>query len=371
MYHSNTIVKDKLRSLSRILVTGGAGFIGSSLISRLLKDTNAEIYNLDKLGYASDLSLIDNTLIDLKNSDTVRYQLLNYDLIDLDQTKRALEISKPDLILHLAAESHVDRSIDNPINFINNNIIGTFNLLQASKLYFDDLNIDKRRSFRFHHISTDEVFGSLDNKGKFDENTPYDPRSPYSASKASSDHLVKTWYHTYNLPVVISNCSNNFGPWQFPEKLIPIVVLNALQGNSIPLYGNGTNVRDWLFVEDHIDALILVATIGKIGNNYCIGGQGEYSNEKLVRLICSYLDSYRPTSFPYSNLINYVKDRPGHDQRYAIDSSKIMNELGWRPSNVFHKALEFTIEWYANNLEWCENILNKSNSSSERIGLGS
>jgi dTDP-D-glucose 4,6-dehydratase len=270
--------------------------------------------------------------------------------------------------MHLAAESHVDRSIVSPGHFIESNILGTFNLLESCRKFFDSLSIEKKSKFIFHHISTDEVFGSLGEKGRFSESTPYDPRSPYSASKASSDHLVRSWYHTYGLPVIITNCSNNFGPWQFPEKLIPLVTLKAIQKEPIPLYGDGSNIRDWLFVEDHVDALLLAALKGKVGETYCIGGYGEKSNKEIVLKICEILDNEIPNQSPHNQLIKYVLDRPGHDKRYAIDPSKIENELGWEPKYGLEKGLRKTVLWYLKNYDWCQNIFKKGNYRLERLG---
>ena len=349
----------------RYLITGGAGFIGGALVRRLISDQHNIVFNLDKLGYASDLESIDN----LNNKNNFgNYSFLNVDLADKDNLFDAIVKAKPDYLMHLAAESHVDRSIDNPSQFLKSNIIGTFNLLEVSKEYWSNLEPKRKSKFRFLHISTDEVYGSLGEKGSFNENTPYDPRSPYSATKASSDHLVRAWFHTYNFPILISNCSNNFGPWQFPEKFIPLVISNALEGKNIPIYGDGSNVRDWLYVEDHIDALLVVIQKGKIGQSYCIGGYGERSNKFLVESICKILDKRRTDKAPHSNLIEFVKDRPGHDKRYSIDSTKIYNFLGWKSNHKFEDSLEYTVDWYLKNIEWLRKIQQKSKYYGERLG---
>tara|TARA_Y100001968_G_scaffold246597_1_gene230863 strand:- start:418 stop:1449 length:1032 start_codon:yes stop_codon:yes gene_type:complete len=333
----------------RILVTGGAGFIGGALIRKLLTDSNCIIYNIDNLNYASDLRGIKN----LENSKN-RHFHLNVNLKNLEKTQKAVEDANPDIIFHLAAESHVDRSITSPKIFIDSNIVGTFNLLEASRYHWEMISDSRKRKFRFIHISTDEVFGSLNKPNKFNENSNYDPRSPYSASKAASDHLAKAWFHTYNLPTIITNCSNNYGPFQFPEKLIPKVILNALKGEKIPIYGDGRNIRDWLYVEDHIEALLLVAKKGKAGETYCIGNNNERNNNYIVKEICSILETYKPKRIPYLNQIEYVKDRPGHDKRYAIDATKIKTELGWNPKINLQNGLSRTIKWYIDNIEWCQ-----------------
>tara|TARA_B100000579_G_scaffold397179_1_gene376542 strand:- start:82 stop:1143 length:1062 start_codon:yes stop_codon:yes gene_type:complete len=343
----------------RVLVTGGAGFIGGTLIRKLLKSTNWNIFNLDKLGYASDLDGINQELSNLDQCANERYEFLKIDLVNSEMTNYAMKVADPDLIIHLAAESHVDRSIVSPSSFLESNVMGTFNLLQAAREHFDRLQDERKKNFRLHHVSTDEVYGSLGKNGYFSEASCYGPRSPYSASKAASDHLVNAWHSTYGLPVVITNCSNNFGPWQFLEKLIPMVITNALGGKDIPLYGDGTNVRDWLFVEDHVDALMLVATKGRLGSSYCIGGGAEKKNIEVMNIICSILDLRLKPNKSYKNLIKNVNDRPGHDYRYAIDSSLIFNELGWRPNHNFQEAMEKTVDWYLNNLEWCKKIIQK------------
>ena len=355
------------RKIKKILVTGGLGFIGGAYITRLLRDTNIKIFNLDKYGYASDESNI--RAIILKEKKFENYKYFNVNLENIDLLKKVVYEVKPDLIVHFAAETHVDRSIDNPKQFLESNIIGTFNLLQVTLSYYEKLNPEDKSSFRFHHISTDEVFGSLGSEGFFNEKTSYDPTSPYSASKASSDHLVNAWFHTYGLPILISNCSNNFGPWQFPEKLIPLVILKAISGQSIPIYGTGQNVRDWLFIEDHINALILISDKGIPGEKYCIGGYGETTNIDLVKKICSMMDKVLPKKYKYSSLINFVMDRPGHDKRYAIDSSKISRDLGWVSKYSLEKGLKITLEWYLKNYDWCNSIMTKSGYSGERIGI--
>ncbi|WP_288260260.1 dTDP-glucose 4,6-dehydratase [uncultured Prochlorococcus sp.] len=342
-----------------ILITGGCGFIGGNLIINLLQNTNSRIFNIDKLGYASDTNRINNFLAK-NNEKKSRYQFFNLDLRENEKIDQAIQLAKPDLIFHLAAESHVDNSIKSPGIFIENNIIGTYNLIDSSFKYWDSLNSSEKSNFRFLHISTDEVFGSLGELGSFNENSPYDPRSPYSASKASSDHLANAWFHTYGFPVIITNCSNNFGPWQFPEKLIPLVTLRGLKKEFIPLYGDGKNVRDWLFVEDHINALILVASKGEIGSRYCIGGSNEKSNYEVIKNICKHLDDINPNHSPHIDLLTYVEDRPGHDRRYSINSKKIREELGWEEKNSFEKNIKKTIFWYAQNIEWCNEMLKRS-----------
>jgi dTDP-glucose 4,6-dehydratase len=357
--------------VQRVLVTGGAGFIGGAVVRRLLRDSNAVIFNLDKCGYASDLTGIEDQLASqaaLSSSGEERHQLLQLDLSDEEATLQALRDADPDLVLHLAAESHVDRSIDGPGAFIASNINGTYSLLQAARSHFEALPAERQARFRFHHISTDEVFGSLGAEGRFNESTPYDPRSPYSASKAASDHLVQAWHHTFGLPVLLTNCSNNYGPWQFPEKLIPVVILKALAGEPIPLYGDGGNVRDWLFVEDHVDALLLVARNGLPGRSYCVGGHGERSNKELVNLLCECLDRLRPEAAPHARLITPVRDRPGHDRRYAIDPSRISTELGWQPRHDLEQGLETTVRWYLEHLSWCERMQTRAGYTGERLG---
>ena len=341
-------------SCQRVLVTGGAGFIGGAVVRRLLTHTNAQVFNLDKCGYASDITSIELVLKTLGPGAEGRHQLLRVDLADAEATAAAVRQADPNLVLHLAAESHVDRSIAGPGAFISSNVNGTFHLLQAVRCHWEALPEHRRAAFRFHHISTDEVFGTLGPEGHFSETTPYNPRSPYSASKAASDHLVRAWHHTYGLPVVLTNCSNNYGPWQYPEKLIPIVILNAAAGEPIPLYGDGLNVRDWLYVDDHVDALLLAATRGRLGESYCVGGSGERNNRQVVEAICTLMDHLRPQGGPHARLINFVNDRPGHDRRYSIDSTLIRSELGWKPRRSFEQGLELTARWFLDNLGWCQ-----------------
>ncbi len=356
-------------SVQRVLVTGGAGFIGGAVLRRLLRGTQVQVFNLDKLGYASDSTGIKAELQWLGSGAERRYQLMPVDLVDQLATAAAVHQADPDLVLHLAAESHVDRSIDGPGAFLESNVSGTFSLLQACRTHWEGLPDARKAHFRFQHISTDEVFGSLGAEGRFSETTPYDPRSPYSASKAASDHLVNAWHHTYGLPVLLTNCSNNYGPWQFPEKLIPVVILKAVAGEPIPLYGDGANVRDWLFVDDHVDALLLVASKGQVGRSYCVGGHGERSNREVVETICALLDEQRPQGAPHARLIKLVNDRPGHDRRYAIDSGRITGELGWQPNHGFREGLETTVRWYLEHLDWCEAVRNRAGYSGERIGV--
>ncbi len=356
----------------RILVTGGAGFIGGAVVRRLLRDSSATVFNLDKMGYASDLLGIHNALAGLgaaaEGPDGPRHRLLQVDLADAEATAAAVRKADPDLVLHLAAESHVDRSIDDPGAFLLSNVMGTYHLLQAVRKHWEGLEAERRERFRFHHISTDEVFGSLGATGRFSETTPYDPRSPYSASKAGSDHLVQAWHHTFGLPVVLTNCSNNYGPWQFPEKLIPVVILKAAAGEPIPLYGDGANVRDWLYVEDHVEALLLAATSGEPGRSYCVGGHGEHTNKEVVNSICALLDALRPAGAPHANLITPVTDRPGHDRRYAIDPARISSELGWQPRHDFRQGLEQTVRWYLKHREWCDEVRGRAGYGGGRLG---
>ena len=347
-----SFIDNLLGDRKRILITGGGGFIGGALIRKLLKESSAKVFNLDKMGYASDLTSIDEVLKKGVNSD--RYKLFKVDLIDAETTNQVISKTTPDLIMHLAAESHVDRSINGPREFIDSNIIGTYNILEAARKYYEKLSTEKRKNFRLLHTSTDEVFGSITGQGLFSEKSPYKPRSPYSASKAASDHLVQAWHNTYGLPTVLTNCSNNFGPWQFPEKLIPVVITKATALESIPLYGDGENIRDWIFVEDHVDALLLAANNGKIGNSYCVGGYGERKNIQIVKSICEIMDQLRSQNAPHENLITQIKDRPGHDRRYAIDPSKIKADLGWEPKYSLEERLETTVRWYLNNQEWSE-----------------
>jgi len=326
----------------KILVTGGAGFIGSALIRYLIHDTDVSVVNVDKLTYAGNLQALASV------NGNARYAFEHVDICDASEVARVLRQHQPDGIMHLAAESHVDRSIADASAFIQTNIVGTHILLQAATAYWRELTDQQRAAFRFHHISTDEVYGDLQtpDAGLFTEDTPYRPSSPYAASKASSDHLVRAWQRTYGLPILISNCSNNYGPWQFPEKLIPQTILNALQGKPLPVYGQGTQVRDWLYVQDHVEALYLVFTRGHRGQTYNIGGHNEQQNIDVVRTICALLDEYRPQSAPHTRLIEHVPDRPGHDLRYAINASKIQKELGWMPKETFASGLRKTVQWY-------------------------
>ena len=349
--------------ISRVLITGGAGFIGGALVRRLLGTTAVTVFNLDKMGYASDL-----TGIDRLPEAAERHRLLQVDLVDAAATAAAVREADPDLVFHLAAESHVDRSIDGPGAFIDSNVLGTFHLLQALRTHWEQLPAERQQRFRLQHISTDEVFGSLGPEGRFSETTPYDPRSPYSASKAASDHLVRAWHHTYGLPVVVTNCSNNYGPWQFPEKLIPVVILKALAGEPIPLYGDGANSRDWLYVDDHVDALLLAASRGRLGQSYCVGGHGERTNRQVVETICGLLDQRFPHAAPHARLISAVADRPGHDRRYAIDPSRISAELGWVPRHGFESGLAATLAWYLEHRHWCEQACRRGGVGLQRLG---
>jgi dTDP-glucose 4,6-dehydratase len=342
----------------KILVTGGAGFIGSAVVRQAVRDGH-EVVNLDKLTYAANLA----NVAPVENAPGYTFE--QADICDRAALDRIFESHRPDIVMHLAAESHVDRSIDGPAAFVETNITGTYSLLEASRAFWTDAG--RPDTFRFHHISTDEVFGSLGATGQFKETTPYDPRSPYSASKAASDHLVRAWHETYGLPVVLSNCSNNYGPFHFPEKLVPVVILNALHKKRIPLYGDGQNVRDWLFVEDHADALMTVATKGENGRSYNIGGEAEATNLEIVRMICALLDARRPSSVPNETLITFVDDRPGHDLRYAIDPSRIRDELGWQPSVTLEQGLARTVDWYLANEDWWRPLLERQ-ALGQRLG---
>lgn len=346
-----------------ILITGGAGFIGSNLIHYLIENTNHKIVNVDKLTYAGNL-------ISLKDiEENKRYSFEKIDICNYDNVRDLFHKYSPDGVMHLAAESHVDRSIDGPGEFIQTNIVGTYNLLQNAFNYWKSLDSKKKNIFRFLHVSTDEVFGSLGKSGYFTETTPYDPKSPYSASKASSDHLVRAWRHTFGLPAMITNCSNNYGPYQFPEKLIPVVILNAINGKDIPIYGKGDNVRDWLYVEDHAAALYKVLAAGKVGETYNIGGKNEMKNIDIVNIICEILDELKPKqNGSYKDQITFVTDRPGHDKRYAIDPTKIENELGFKPAHNFKEGIRKTVQWYLNNLNWCEVVM-QNKYKLERLGM--
>ena len=348
----------------KILVTGGAGFIGSAVIRYIISATQDSVVNVDKLTYAGNLDSLTSI------SDSERYDFEQVDICDADELKRVFAEHQPDAIMHLAAESHVDRSIDGPSEFIATNIVGTYTMLEVARQYWQNLDKDKRASFKFHHISTDEVYGDLEGTTDlFTETTAYAPSSPYSASKASSDHLVRAWQRTYGLPTLITNCSNNYGPYHFPEKLIPLVILNALDGKDLPIYGKGDQIRDWLYVEDHAQALYKVVTQGKVAETYNIGGHNEKQNIDVVRTICAILDELQPQANgqPYEALISFVKDRPGHDLRYAIDASKMANELNWTPEESFESGIRKTVKWYLDNLEWCRRVQDGSYQR-ERLG---
>jgi len=348
----------------RLLITGGAGFIGSALIRQLLSETDYHVANVDKLTYAGNLESLQSI------EDSPNYRFYRADICDAVEMDRIFSEFQPTAVMHLAAESHVDRSIDGPGEFIQTNVVGTYTLLEATRKYWLSLEKAQAEAFRFHHISTDEVYGTLGETGLFTETTPYQPNSPYSASKASSDHLVRAWHHTYGLPVLMTNCSNNYGPYQFPEKLIPLIISNALQGKPLPIYGKGDNIRDWLYVDDHARALRTVLAKGVIGETYNIGGVNEHTNLDVVQTVCTILDELLTDSEhkPHNKLIEFVTDRPGHDQRYAIDATKIENELGWTPEETFATGLRKTVEWYLNNREWCEHVLDGSYQQ-QRLGL--
>lgn len=352
----------------KILVTGGAGFIGSAVVRHIIRDTKDAVINLDKLTYAGNLE----SLADVSTSD--RYAFERVDICNRAELDRVFAEHQPDAVMHLAAESHVDRSIDGPAAFIETNIVGTYALLEATRDYWNQLNDVAKQAFRFHHISTDEVYGDLDGTDDlFTETTPYAPSSPYSASKASSDHLVRAWQRTYGLPTIVTNCSNNYGPYHFPEKLIPLMILNALEGKALPVYGNGMQIRDWLFVEDHARALYKVVTEGHVGKTYNIGGHNERANIEVVKTICSLMEELIPNKpkdiAHYHDLITYVKDRPGHDVRYAIDATKIEHELGWKPQETFQSGIRKTVQWYLDNKQWWSRVLDGSYSR-ERLGTG-
>lgn len=350
----------------KIFITGGAGFIGSAVTRLLIKSSSHEVIVLDKLTYAGNL----DSLSPVFNDD--RFTFEKVDICDTEAVSRLLKKYSPDAVMHLAAESHVDRSIDGPGEFIETNIVGTASLLQACLAYYQELDGDRKSSFRFHHISTDEVYGELGDTGYFTEETPYHPNSPYSASKASSDHLVRAWYHTYGFPILLTNCSNNYGPFHFPEKLIPLMILKALAGEPLPVYGEGAQIRDWLYVDDHARALLRVLEKGSIGETYNIGGHNEKKNLDVVMTLCARLDELKPRKDgkSYSEQITFVKDRPGHDHRYAIDASKIERDLGWKPEETFESGLEKTILWYLSNEEWWGRVQSGAYQG-QRLGLGS
>jgi dTDP-glucose 4,6-dehydratase len=346
----------------KIVITGGAGFIGSAVVRRAIADGH-HVVNLDALTYASNLASVDSV------AESGRYVFEHADIRHRDRLDAIFAEHAPDAVMHLAAESHVDRSIDGPAAFIDTNVTGTYTLLEAARAYWAGLPPARREAFRFLHISTDEVFGSLGAEGRFSETTPYAPNSPYSASKAASDHLVRAWRETYGLPTLLTNCSNNYGPYHFPEKLIPLTILKALSGQSLPVYGNGENVRDWLFVEDHAAALLLVLERGAPGDTFAVGGDAERRNIDVVRGICALLDALKPTGAPHERLITFVTDRPGHDLRYAIDATRIQRELGWRPSVGFEEGLDRTVRWYIDNEAWWRPLLGRDGLGA-RLGLG-
>ena len=352
--------------MKKILVTGGAGFIGSAVVRHIIENTQDSVVNVDKLTYAGNLESLESV------ENNPRYTFEQVDICDAKALARVFEQHKPDAVMHLAAESHVDRSIDGPAAFIETNIVGTYTLLEAARAYWNTLSNEKKVAFRFHHISTDEVYGDLEGTDDlFTETTPYAPSSPYSASKASSDHLVRAWLRTYGLPTIVTNCSNNYGPFHFPEKLIPLMILNALDGKPLPVYGNGQQIRDWLFVEDHARALYKVVSEGEVGETYNIGGHNEKANIDVVCTICALLEELVPNKpagvAKYEDLITYVKDRPGHDVRYAIDAAKIGRELGWKPQETFESGIRKTVEWYLNNKKWWSRVLDGSYNR-ERLG---
>ena len=358
----------------KILVTGGAGFIGSAVVRHIINNTQDSVINVDKLTYAGNLE----SLVSIENDE--RYVFEQVDICDRAELDRVFKLHQPDAVMHLAAESHVDRSITGPSDFLQTNIVGTYTLLEATREYWNALSVDAKKTFRFHHISTDEVYGDLPHPDEeeglavnqelplFTENTSYAPSSPYSASKASSDHLVRSWLRTYGLPTVVTNCSNNYGPYHFPEKLIPLVILNALEGKPLPIYGKGDQIRDWLYVEDHARALYKVVTRGIVGETYNIGGHNEKQNIEVVKTICSILDTLVPKDTLYAEQITYVTDRPGHDRRYAIDASKMSHELNWQPEETFETGLRKTIAWYLANQTWCQHVQDGSYQR-ERLGI--
>jgi dTDP-glucose 4,6-dehydratase len=346
----------------RILVTGGAGFIGSALVRHLVREAGADVLNVDKLTYAGNLA----SLREVENAQN--YRFLKADICARRSMAEVFDSFRPDRVMHLAAESHVDRSINGAGTFIETNVVGTFTLLEAARAYWNDLPAPARAQFRFVHVSTDEVYGSLGDEGLFHEGTPYDPSSPYSASKAASDHLAIAWQRTYGLPVVVSNCSNNYGPYHFPEKLIPLVILNALEGKPLPVYGRGANIRDWLYVEDHARALRLIAERGRPGEKYNVGGRNERRNIDVVRCICRIMDAMRPKDGPHERLITYVDDRPGHDARYAIDATRLERELGWQAQEKFDSGIEKTVAWFLDN-DWWWRPLRETVYPGERLGV--
>ena len=351
----------------KFVITGGAGFIGSAVIRHIINNTDHSVVNIDKLTYAGNLE----SLEPVKNDN--RYSFEQVDICDVNEVKRVFNEHQPNVVMHLAAESHVDRSIDGPGEFIQTNIVGTYVLLEEARDYWSSLSDDKKASFRFHHVSTDEVYGDLEGTyNLFTEQTPYAPSSPYSAAKASSDHLVRAWQRTFQLPTLITNCSNNYGPYQFPEKLIPLIILNALEGKELPIYGNGKQIRDWLYVDDHARALVHVALTGEIGETYNIGGHNELQNIDVVKTVCSILDGLVPSSIDgidrYEQLIIYVGDRAGHDVRYAIDATKISDELNWTPNETFATGIKKTVQWYLDNQVWCDHVKDGSYQG-ERLGV--
>ncbi|KZK65187.1 dTDP-glucose 4,6-dehydratase [Shewanella baltica] len=358
----------------KILVTGGAGFIGSAVVRHIICNTQDSVINVDKLTYAGNLESLTSV------ANNARYTFEKVDICDRAELDRIFVLYQPDAVMHLAAESHVDRSITGPSDFIQTNIFGTYTILEAARNYWVQLDAEHQTAFRFHHISTDEVYGDLQHPDEqvrqaihqklplFSESTSYAPSSPYSASKASSDHLVRAWLRTYGLPTIVTNCSNNYGPYHFPEKLIPLVILNALEGKPLPIYGNGDQIRDWLYVEDHARALFKVVTEGKVGETYNIGGHNEKQNLEVVQTICSILDTLVPKATPYADQITYVTDRPGHDRRYAIDASKMSKELSWQPEETFETGLRKTVEWYLANPKWCRNVQDGTYQR-ERLGI--
>lgn len=350
---------------NKILITGGAGFIGSALVRHLIYKTNIKVLNVDALTYAGNLESLEDC------QDDQRYHFVHADITDANIIQRVLQEFQPDAILHLAADSHVDRSIDNPAEFVQNNIVGTYTLLEATRTYWASLAAQARDRFRFLHVSTDEVYGSLGQEGLFTEHSPYQPTSPYAASKASSDHLVRAWHCTYGLPILMTHCSNNYGPYQFPEKLIPLMILNAMEGRPLPVYGNGEHIRDWLYVEDHVRALLQVLTQGKIGEGYNISSHNEKTNLEVVKQICVLLDEMLPDSNykPHAQLLTLVEDRPGHDRRYALDATKLATQLGWYPTETFNSGLRKTVQWYLNNDAWCQRAQDGSYRRG-RLGLG-